>query len=115
MNTKSSLVKGAISAVALTAVQAQARTIALWPIECDPASGVVDGRCAVNPDCDLVVSSEGGSGEDQTIGWNLPPNPDPGAHLFDPLSYTSFKTQGAAQLQNMNSKGELKNPTVKCN
>ena len=104
MNTKSSLVKGAISAVALTAVQAQARTIALWPIECDPASGVVDGRCAVNPDCDLVVSSEGGSGEDQTIGWNLPPNPDPGAHLFDPLSYTSFKTQGAAQLQNTNSK-----------
>lgn len=51
-----------------------ARTVALWPIEWDPVSGVKDFRCAVDPLNNLVNSD--GAADTSPIGWNLPPNPD---------------------------------------
>lgn len=70
-----------------------ARTIALWPIEMDPATGAFDGRCAVNPDFSLYVSSTNVEGIEQGVGWNLPPNPEPETMtMFPAVSRTAVRS-----------------------
>ena len=65
-------------------LSAHAKTVALWPMELDPATGTFDGRDAVNPDCDLTLAAGNRVGEAQGVGWNLPPNPEPEANLMFP-------------------------------
>lgn len=64
------------------ALSVSAKTVAFWPLEQN------NTRCTIDPRNDLV---KGGSPTfaDQTIGWNLPPNPDATAvddYLFKPVN-----------------------------
>lgn len=92
------IVFGSVLLIGLTV---SARTVALWPIEWDPVSGVKDFRCAVDPLNDLVNSD--GAADTSPIGWNLPPNPDGNPHIFYPVSRSAFTANGASRLQNTTS------------
>ncbi len=65
----------------------QAKTIALWPMEQDTMANAVDTRCAIDPANDLInLKPAQLKTVEQTVGWNLPPNPDVSADLYDPLT-----------------------------
>ena len=70
-----------------------ARTVALWPLEAD-SSGKVDGRCVIDPANDLTVNDKTNNSAvvEQDAGWNLPPNPDPAQHAWEPLSYKAARS-----------------------
>ena len=73
-----------LTAVTAIAFVAQAKTVALWPLD---AVGTDNGqRCAVNPHNDLrrVESHFDNSGTD--VEWELPPNPDTNRHAFAPIN-----------------------------
>lgn len=91
----------AFGSVLMIGLTVSARTVALWPIEWDPVSGVKDFRCAVDPLNDLVNSD--GAADTSPIGWNLPPNPDGNPHIFYPVSRSAFTANGASRLQNTTS------------
>lgn len=65
-------------AVGACGFAAEARTVALWPLEWDVQNQARDGRCAISADnnlsfdsnlvCEYVTNAG--------WGWTLPPNPD---------------------------------------
>ena len=62
---------------ALAAAAANAKTVALWTMDPTEQNGVKLLRCAISPRNDLVLFKHLTiTTPDQTIGWNLPPNPD---------------------------------------
>ena len=74
-----------VGALALLSLSAQAKTVALWPLETD------DLRCVVNPKNDLgKIASHfvNGGAEAQ---WELPPNPDAGRHPFEPVNRSAVR------------------------
>jgi hypothetical protein len=78
--------------LAFPALRTEARTLALWPIEMDPETGVFDGRCACySTSYDLLLTESGSTGIVQGVGWNLPPNPQTGTLFFPPTSRTAVK------------------------
>ena len=80
----------AIAAVA-AAAGVQARTVALWPIEWDYDNGEYDLRCATTPAYDLTAMKNlTPATENNTLPWNLPPNPDAATFLFSPANYSSL-------------------------
>ena len=93
MKRSRGIVFGGIAALAAFTYPACAKTVALWPLELDPATGTFDGRCAVNPDLPpMALGSDGTAGIAQAVGWNLPPNPDPAENMmFPPVSRTAVK------------------------
>ena len=93
MKTATGQIFGGIAVLATLAMSAQAKTVALWPIELDPDTGSLDGRCVVNPDLAAMErGSDGIVGIAQGVGWNLPPNPEPdGNVMFAPVSRTAVK------------------------
>lgn len=69
---------------------AEARTVALWPLAVR-SDLTVDARCAINPANTLPVRTSNISAEIPAQGqnaptWTLPPNPDPGRHIFEPYA-----------------------------
>ena len=80
----------AIAAMA-AAAGVQARTVALWPIEWDYDNGEYDLRCATNPEYDLTAMKNlTPATGNNTLSWNLPPNPDAATFLFNPANYSSL-------------------------
>ena len=74
-----------VGALALLSLSAQAKTVALWPLETD------DLRCVVNPSNDLSkIASHfvNGGAEAQ---WELPPNPDADRHPFVPVNRSAVR------------------------
>ena len=71
---------------------ADARTVALWPMEYNAFNPDNGGRCAVDAANDLTVANVNGHVEavEWGPGWNLPPNPDATEGLrFQPVNRTS--------------------------
>jgi len=87
-------VAGAVALTACASLSLQAKTLALWPIDFDPDNQEYNLRCATDAKYDLSFSNAGKtfttlSGTD-TLGWNLPPNPDGSDFRFTPYTYTSL-------------------------
>lgn len=82
---------------------ASARTVSLWPIE-DSAHGGL--RSAIDARHNFANSGQAASTYfDQTVGWNLPPNPDEtGAYLFEPVNR---KAQSRETVQLVNNSTNL--------
>jgi len=59
-----------------------AKTVALWPLNVNK-DGSLDGRCAIHPANDLTYSTTA-TKERSGTAWSVPPNPDPGMHVFTP-------------------------------
>ena len=62
-----------------------AKTVALWPIEYNQASDILDGRCVIDARNDLSlynIASKDLAVSTWGAGWNLPPNPDTTANLL---------------------------------
>lgn len=74
----------AISAILVFALQAESRTVALWPLN-GTEGGKIDARCAINPANDLHVSSYAVL-KTEAPDWTLPQNPDGGVHVFPPYN-----------------------------
>ncbi len=70
---------------------AQAKTVALWPLE-KTSSGGFDAGCVVNPANDLVFDSRKLTVVDQELGWDLPPNPDTARHAKTPVNKFAVKS-----------------------
>ena len=68
----------------------EARTVALWPLEAD-ASGNLNGRCVVDWHYDLTCNASRYEMVDSGLGWNLPPNPDPACHAYEPLNSKAIR------------------------
>lgn len=80
---------------------AEAKTVALWPIDWDYDNNEYDLRCATSPAYDLTpmktLTPAGGA---DTLAWNLPPNPDASDFLFTPATFSSLmSTTGEGYLQ----------------
>ena len=76
-----------VGALALLSLSAQAKTVALWPLESD------DLRCVVNPLNDLSkVASHFVTGGAEAP-WELPPNPDTDRHAAEPINRTAVHEQ----------------------
>ena len=74
-----------VGALALLSLSAQAKTVALWPLETN------DLHCVVNPKNDLgKIASHfvNGGAEAQ---WELPPNPDADRHPFVPVNRSAVR------------------------
>ncbi len=82
-----------VLAVALACAAAEARTVALWPME-RKHNGSFDGRCMVDSTNDLVWA--GGAVEEQTVGWSLPPNPDGGFHMVEIPNRYAARSSGSS-------------------
>ncbi|MBQ7188231.1 MAG: hypothetical protein IJR99_02330, partial [Kiritimatiellae bacterium] len=82
---------------------AQARTIALWPLNWDAANGRLDGRCAINAannlsdDASLVYDWGSVAGLAWTQPGGLVPSPD---YLFDPTVTNATYSTGTAAAKN---------------
>ena len=80
------------AAAAFICSSVHAKTVALWPMELDPATGTFDGRDAVGPEGGLTLASGNIEGLAQGVGWNLPPNPEPETNLmFSAVSRTAVR------------------------
>ena len=91
----------------------EARTVALWPLEAD-ASGKLDGRCVIDYNNDLSCNTSRYTMVESDLGWNLPPNPDPACHSYEPLNSkairaipTSSSEQSLRRLLHHGSAGPL--------
>jgi len=89
-----------VLAFALATLTGTGKTVALWTM--DPTV-MPDGRtllrCAVSPHNDLLLGTHNTiSSSDQTIGWNLPPNPDTSDFLIG--SATSRKCVTSSGIHN---------------
>ena len=74
-----------VGALALLSLSAQAKTVALWPLETN------DLRCVVNPLNDLSkVASHFVTGGAEAP-WELPPNPDADRHPFVPVNRSAVR------------------------
>lgn len=67
-----------------------AKTVALWPLE-KLSNGKVDGSCVINPANDFTVIADNAVVEDQSVGWNLPPNPDTARHAWRPVNQSAAR------------------------
>ena len=82
-----------IMAVALAAASAaQAKTIALWPVEYDSSLTTFDGSSAILPGDSLSIYTDDTtvSGIAAGVDWNLPPNLGGDKFLFDPVNRTAI-------------------------
>ena len=90
-------------AVGACGFAAQARTVALWPLEWDVQNQARDGRCAISADnnlsfdsnlvCEYVTNAG--------WGWTLPPNPDTTENmLFTPVNGTALYSYGTYEAVN---------------
>ena len=82
-----------IMAVALAAASAaQAKTIALWPVEYDSSLTTFDGSSAILPGDSLSIYTDDTtvSGIAAGVDWNLPPNLGDDKLLFDPVNRTAI-------------------------
>ncbi|MBR4172640.1 MAG: hypothetical protein IKR48_13395 [Kiritimatiellae bacterium] len=82
---------------------AQARTIALWPLNWDAVNSTVDGRCAINAannlsgDASLVYNG----GIDSGLGWTKPRNlVSTDTYLFEPAITSVVYSAGTAAAKN---------------
>lgn len=83
------LVAGAV------AMTSPAKTLALWPMEWDSSRGEWNMRNAVGPDYEIDDMPDTAVYADQTVGWNLPPNPDPTSNpLFSTVNRVSVYPGG---------------------
>ncbi|MBQ7188443.1 MAG: hypothetical protein IJR99_03415 [Kiritimatiellae bacterium] len=86
-----------------------AKTVALWPVEYIEASGILDGRSAIDARDDFTIyntSAKGTSVSAWGIGWHLPPNPDTADNtLFEPrnLTYVIATSNKTSYLVNGNA------------
>ena len=83
-------IKGVFAAACLCGL-AQARTVALWPLDYD-TYGSFDGRCAVDPRFDLAAVSTNVTNLQNDVQWNLPPNPDGTRTAYPPVSRSSVQS-----------------------
>lgn len=81
-----------MAAAIAVAFVAQAKTIALWPVEYDSTLTTFDGASAIFPGDDLSIYTDDTtvSGIAAGIDWNLPPNPGDDKFLFDPVNRTAI-------------------------
>ena len=70
--------------VILPMMFAEAKTVALWPLDTDNL------RCVVNPSNDFGHTSYW-SESDTGAQWELPPNPDSDRHAFEPLNGSAVR------------------------
>ena len=87
-------IKGVLAAACLCGL-AQARTVALWPLDYD-THGSFDGRCAVDPRFDLAAVSANVTNLQNDVQWNLPPNPDGTRTAYPPVSRSSVQSRRVA-------------------
>lgn len=87
-------IKGVLAAACLCGL-AQARTVALWPLDYD-TYGSFDGRCAVDPRFDLAAVSANVTNLQNDVQWNLPPNPDGTRTAYPPVSRSSVQSRRVA-------------------
>lgn len=90
MNTIKTLLMTAVAVA--SACVAQARTVALWPVEYDSSLTAFDGSSAILPGDSLSIYTD-----DTTVGgiaagvaWNVPPNLGDGKFLYDPVNRTAI-------------------------
>ena len=85
---------GLFLAAVLFCQAVHAKTVALWPIEYNQTSGIMDRCCAIDARNDLSfynIASKDLSVSTWGIGWNQPPNPDTTANpLYSPYNATYF-------------------------
>ena len=81
-----------MAAAVAVAIVAQAKTIALWPVEYDSTLTTFDGSSAVTSGDDLSIYTDDTtvSGIAAGVGWNLPPNLGNDKFLFDPINRTAI-------------------------
>ena len=88
------MIGGAAFVLAISFFVAQpatAKTVALWPLEQDGMTGGPDFRCAID-NANAFTNALNGTFEDETVGWNLPPNPDVSESLlFRPVNRRAVK------------------------
>ena len=87
-------IKGVFAAACLCGL-AQARTVALWPLDYD-TYGSFDGRCVVDPRFDLAAVSTNVTNLQNDVQWNLPPNPDGTRTAYPPVSRSSVQSRRVA-------------------
>ena len=80
-----------VGALALLSLSAQAKTVALWPLETVDAEGGL--RCVIDPRNDLSVIAGHKSNTDTAVVWELPPNPDTDRHAAEPINRTAVHEQ----------------------
>ena len=80
-----------VGALALLSLSAQAKTVALWPLESVDAEGGL--RCVIDPRNDLSVIAGHKSNTDTAVVWELPPNPDTDRHAAEPINRTAVHEQ----------------------
>lgn len=87
-----------------------AKTVALWPLDYNPAIGTYDGRCAIDSANDLTVANVTATKTAAEAGWNLPANPDSTPKLFESafphVLYTGFDEGRKGFLRNENGPGK---------
>ena len=71
-----------------------AKTVALWPLNVNK-DGSFDGRCAIHQANDLTCSAVL-TKEYPGTAWSVPPNPDPGNHIFTPYDIGAFSAPGGS-------------------
>ena len=74
-----------VGALALLSLSAQAKTVALWPLETN------DLRCVVNPKNDLGQIAAHFVNGGAEAPWELPPNPDADRHPFVPVNRSAVR------------------------
>ena len=75
-----------MAAAVAAAFTAQAKTLALWPMEHDPDSGTLDGRNAVSADHRINQLMAGSWSGVAGLDWTLPSNPDATGMVSSPLN-----------------------------
>ena len=77
-----------VTAMVAIAVAAQAKTVALWPLEADANIG---RRCVVDPKNDLTKVESHFVAAGESVEWELPPNPDTDRHAFEPINSSAVR------------------------
>ena len=90
MKTTRILITMAVAVVVV--IVAQAKTIALWPVEYDSTLTTFDGSSAVTSGDDLSIYTDDTtvSGIAAGVGWNLPPSLGNDKFLYDPINRTAI-------------------------
>lgn len=65
-----------LGVVLVTAFALKAKTVALWPMEYDEMHQAPNMRCAISSANGFTYLNRASTFEEETVGWNLPPNPD---------------------------------------
>ncbi len=78
-----------VGALALLSLSAQAKTVALWPLESVDTEGGV--RCVIDPQNDLSINTGHKSNTGTNAMWALPPNPDTDRHAVEPINHSAVR------------------------